>query len=440
MSKVLMPSDRKIVASPTKDFFISMLVKDISLIRAILDLVDNSIDGARRTQRSTYDGLWIRIEATPDHFKVADNCGGMSIAIARNYAFRFGRPSGMEATPHSIGQFGVGMKRAFFKLGKEIMVESITSTSRFVVSVNVDLWKATDEWEFEFSELDENQHYSTDRCGTSISIKSLHDSVSKEFELGNFQNRLRGEIEVAYTSIMSQGVAISLNGVPVKMHPTELLQSDSLNPAYRSLELEVGGEKLTVKIYAGIAESSPSTAGWYIFCNGRLVLGPDQAITTGWGETGEAVIPKYHNQYARFKGYVFFDSDNASLLPWNTTKTGVDADAPTYKRVRLEMINMMRPVIDFLNRLDSEKDKDENLLEEAVSQATKVELSDVRGFNIFKSPNVAEMTRFVPKVRRIQYDKPIEEIDRVKRCLRVTSLREIGEKTFQYYLEMECGD
>jgi hypothetical protein len=34
----------KIDASPTKDFFISMLVKDIELIRAIIDLVDNSLD------------------------------------------------------------------------------------------------------------------------------------------------------------------------------------------------------------------------------------------------------------------------------------------------------------------------------------------------------------------------------------------------------------
>ena len=33
---------------PTKDFFISMLVRDIGLIPAIVDLVDNSVDGGRR--------------------------------------------------------------------------------------------------------------------------------------------------------------------------------------------------------------------------------------------------------------------------------------------------------------------------------------------------------------------------------------------------------
>jgi hypothetical protein len=36
---------KHIKASPTKEFFIYMLVKDIPLNRAIIDLVDNSVDG-----------------------------------------------------------------------------------------------------------------------------------------------------------------------------------------------------------------------------------------------------------------------------------------------------------------------------------------------------------------------------------------------------------
>ena len=93
-----------------------------------------------------------------------------------------------------------------------------------------------------------------------------------------------------------------------------------------------------------------------MFCNGRMVLGADQTITTGWGEGGEKTIPKYHNQFATFRGYVFFDSDDGSLLPWNTTKTGVDLDSRLYRAVRLDMVSVMRPAIDFLNRWKEEKD------------------------------------------------------------------------------------
>lgn len=45
-------------ASPTKDLFITMLVKDIDLIDAIVDLVDNCVDGARRIRRNNnYEDL-----------------------------------------------------------------------------------------------------------------------------------------------------------------------------------------------------------------------------------------------------------------------------------------------------------------------------------------------------------------------------------------------
>ena len=83
-----------------------------------------------------------------------------------------------------------------------------------------------------------------------------------------------------------------------------------------------------------------------MFCNGRLILEADKSRTTGWGDGN----PQYHNQYARFRGYVFFDSDHAGLLPWTTTKSNVDADSPIFRAVRLEMLYMMRPIIDFLNK------------------------------------------------------------------------------------------
>lgn len=37
----------KVNANPTKEFFISMLTRDIDIRAAILELIDNSIDGAK---------------------------------------------------------------------------------------------------------------------------------------------------------------------------------------------------------------------------------------------------------------------------------------------------------------------------------------------------------------------------------------------------------
>ena len=93
--------NKKIDASPTKDFFISILVRDIKLVDAISDLVDNCVDGARRLRPDgNFNELHITLEAKPECFVIADNCGGITAKIAREYAFRFGRPVNVDNTPH----------------------------------------------------------------------------------------------------------------------------------------------------------------------------------------------------------------------------------------------------------------------------------------------------------------------------------------------------
>ena len=57
-----------ISASPTKNFFVEMLTRDIDLEDAILDLLDNCVDGVQRTIKSTdrvnrerpYEGFWAK--------------------------------------------------------------------------------------------------------------------------------------------------------------------------------------------------------------------------------------------------------------------------------------------------------------------------------------------------------------------------------------------
>lgn len=429
-----------IEAHPTKDLFISMLVKDIGLIRAIVDLVDNSVDGAKRLRpNGDYNGLTVRIEAGEDEFRIADNCGGIGVNVARDHAFRFGRPPEATPVPHSVGQFGVGMKRALFKMGKWFRIESTTAHSTFAVEVDVEKWSKTEEWSFRFSELKENiAETDLEARGTVITIKQLHENVSKSFAIENMQNRLREELEQAHIDSMDRGLALSLNGVALRSDPLLFLHSTELKPALIEETHRVNGSAVNVKAYAGVADSDPSSAGWYIFCNGRLVLGQDQTYVTGWGD----LLPKYHNQYSRFRGYVFFDSDDTSVLPWNTTKTGVDSDSPVYQAVRLEMMKLALPVFKFLNRVKTERDRDNEAgkpLEAAISAAKPEDLSSIETARSFVAPRPQRQPPR-PDTASIQYRKPAADIDKVKRLLQVTSNREVGEATFDYFLEMESED
>ena len=101
-------SDMKVVAEPTKDFFIHMLTRDIGLSRSILDLVDNCVDGALRVRGDDrFDDLHVALQVGVDRFSIKDNCGGIPLDVARKYAFRFGRPREAEPIKHSIGQLAL---------------------------------------------------------------------------------------------------------------------------------------------------------------------------------------------------------------------------------------------------------------------------------------------------------------------------------------------
>lgn len=433
---------RLIKAEPTKEFFISMLVRDIELIPAIIDLVDNSVDGARRLRPDgEFAGLWVRIEADKEHFRIADNCGGIPAPLAREYAFRFGRPKNTPTTPHSVGQFGVGMKRALFKLGTAFSIESVSAESRFTLTVDVDDWSSRPEWDFEFTELEEETTNTPDSLSTTITVDKLHPSVAADLALREWQSRFRADLESKHQESMARGIAISLNGVPLSTNIVELLASDELHPAKQELVFE-DGPTVRVQLYAGIHKSVPNDAGWYIFCNGRMLLRADQTVTTGWGLETPVRIPRFHNQFARFRGYAFFDSDDASRLPWNTTKTGVDTDSEIYRSVFQAMIALMRPVITFLNRLDVEVNADKEAtgpLESAVEAATSVPTREAEGKPIFEAPKPVRPPT-PPDTTSIQYRKSVFDVRRVKRSLKVTSNREVGERTFDYYVRAECDD
>src|SRR5205814_7898578 len=108
---------------------------------------------------------------------------GIDPNTARRYAFRFGRPAGAKATRRSVGQFGVGMKRALFKLGSVFEVESWTKTSHFLVKINVEDWKKEPEnkWEFKFDKIQEDSHFPESKAGTVITVSTLHTNVQEDF-------------------------------------------------------------------------------------------------------------------------------------------------------------------------------------------------------------------------------------------------------------------
>ncbi|OHU77881.1 ATP-binding protein [Mycobacteroides chelonae] len=444
-----------IKAEPTKAFFISMLVRDISLIPAIIDLVDNSVDGARRLRPKTSKGsptqavkgnrfanLWINIRIDGNSFEISDNCGGIPWKIARDYAFRFGRPDGAPDTPNSIGQFGIGMKRSLFKFGKTFSIDSKSAEEYFKLDVDVKEWEKSPEWTFS-NVTYRHEVTPPDAAGTIIKVNGLYDSVAENFSESRFHNELIEELARTHQATINDGLSITLNSIPVNVNIQTLISANELQPAHLIETLDESSDRpVHIEIFAGIDRSAPASAGWYIYCNGRLILGPDQTSITGWGEGNGKTLPRYHNQFARFRGYVFFESSDVEKLPWTTTKEGIDGDHRMYRAIRPKMIEVARPVIDFLNALDNEKDHpDREDLEKMVRKAERESTAPIS--SVPESPKFVSPSRTAkPKstTKSIQYSRPAAQIEKAKAWLEVSSNREVGEGTFDYFYQAEFGD
>ncbi|HEY0826847.1 MAG TPA: ATP-binding protein [Bacilli bacterium] len=433
--------NKEVNAQPTKEFFINMLVKDIPLMGAIQDLIDNCVDGAIKIRsNNNYEGLIIQIDFDNEKFIIDDNCGGFSTHIARNYAFRFGRPEDAPDLPHSVGRFGVGMKRALFKIGNYFTLTSRTTESYFKLNFDVELWKKKIDWTLKLDEIEEEQQ--SGPYGTRIEVSTLNESVAEQFVDEKFRNTLVREVRVSHEKVIEKGLAIIINEIKLAYVPTELFVSDDIKPAF--YEEEING--VMMRIYAGISKTGyPKEAGWYIYCNGRLLIEANKTELTGWGEGH----PLYHNIYAMFRGYVFFEASDSYLLPWNTTKNGIDHDSKVYRYSRQKMVNMMKPVTDFLKKIKDnpygEEDNDNSEYETEMNYTevlNNLPTQTISAMNTsvlkpqFQAPAIKIVRR--PNTQRIQYNKPIEEIAMAKAALGASSLKEIGEKTFDYFYRLEC--
>ena len=429
---------------PSKKFFIDMITRDISIEDAIVDLLDNCVDGASRASKlknlPDFTSFTIDIVARGDRFEILDNCGGFSLEAATTYAFRMGKPEDISSEiNNSVGRFGIGMKRSLFKLGKKFEVESQHGNDHFRVRVDVGAWDRKEGWEFEYEIVPPSQKLKED--GTKVSITELREDVKTQIADPHYHTDLEAIIGRLLNFSLSKGLQINLNAKKVASAKVELLMSDEVIPYV------IKGEHdgVSYKLIAGLGEvGDPSLSGWYIYCNDRLVLEADRSSITGWDVQG---VKKWHPSLVMFRGIVFFDSAETSKLPITTTKKGIDATSSIYQFVFPMMLDAMNNIIPFLNKVATElPDANEyrQRLGETLSKYSSVSLKSYDFSHCkqayFHKPilNVEALNR--KQERRISYSVSAELAEEVKRHAKVRSYKDLGLKTFDYYIRMEGID
>jgi hypothetical protein len=426
-------------ADPTKDFFVNMITRDIALEDCIFDLLDNSIDGARKSRKSaeSFDGYEARLNFDAEGFVLSDNCGGILLSDAIDYAFHFGRRADKEEVSGGIGLYGIGMKRALFKMGKNVEVRSHAADASFLVKVEVEEWAKKSAWDFDYEDIPP-----LNEKGTTITVKDLNDGVDTAFGDQVFKNNLSKLIARDYSFFIAQGFKIFVGDHQIHSLSYQLRSNSEILP---SME-EYQDEGVKIRIVAGLiddlADDIPEDLmpkdveryGWYVVCNDRVVLAGDKTDETIWGEDGYRV---WHPQYNGFAGFLFFNADDQRKLPWTTTKRELDNSSPLYRR----SLGRLKAITDDFVQYTQRRKVDVDAAKTAERPSSQVDVYKLSTPQPLRLPSFVRTTSTGPTMVNIAYKKKATDTKLIKDHLQnqALSLREIGELTFDYYLRSELG-
>lgn len=435
-------------ARPTKHFFFEMFTRDISLEDCVLDLIDNSVDSLVKTKNINISSDILSQRAAPKSAKslpeisvtcsdseiaIVDACGGIPVELAKNDLFSFGHHEGFKGG--QLGAYGVGLKRALFKIGNKFEMSSFTNGSGFRAHLDdVRGWssqdKNLDDWQIPLEPLRRTQ--SDPRNGTEIRITDLHESVRRRMKSGSFADELYNDAAQTYCLFLDRYVRATVNKRTVEPLVFPLGESKEVQAARD----EFKEDGVTVSLMASVAEKPWTTesAGWYILCNGRVVVPAEKTELTGW--TTPTV---FHDKYRGFLGLAFFQSSDPLKLPWTTTKRNVNRESIVFQTALGRMKNLARPI---LKALSSFYPPDVTELPPSRDLVTRVEAVDIRKVAA-RRPSDFKLERIKPYVSttvKVQFDAPKDDIERARKALRKPrmSAGDVGRYALEYFMKREC--
>lgn len=354
---------------PRKELFVSAITKDIKLESAICDLIENSINAAKKRGKfESLKGYRVNLYVGQNYkgkynFVIKDNCGGITREDAKNRAFKLGN----DFKDNKLG-FGIGMKRALFKLADDFILESYTSNDKFKIHMNVKKWEKKLTWNIP---IDDNNSNDNLEPGVIISISKLNDKIEDELLSKKFKRNLISTIKINFEFALEAGFEIYLNKKRIEYNSGLFAKNLLDDRTYIVNENEV---RLKIEFNS---KRSSEYYGWNYIINGRNIIHGDKTLLNDWQDN------KY--SFEKFVGFVFIDGNNASELPLNTSKDGIDINNSMYIKIKNYMISAMNKTKEYFENNESS----------------------------------------------IQYKKPIKEINELKVTLKKKYNSDVGKESFE---------
>ncbi len=208
-----------------------------------------------------------------------------------------------------------------------------------------------------------------------------------------------------------------------------------------------------VQIYAGISEQEKTNGGWYIFCNKRLVLGPDNTKVTGWGAHDPVTVPEYHSQFYRFQGLCFFRCRGSAKSPLEHHEdrhgfgfsyiSGYFAEDDSINAFCTRFSRSIAPRSARLRKGDNYRNTfakcDKSFKDRSLSDEVRQNPA-YRSPEKFVAPERAKPVRPVVKQTIIRYAVLTSKYDLAKEYFDADKPNDVGLGTFNYFFEREIGE
>ena len=314
--------------TPKKRLFLS-IISDYDLKTGLCELVDNALDFWVSSGMKSQLVVSVVLDADRQFIQVRDNAGGVSEDQAE---LLIAPGASREDTGHElIGIFGVGGKRAGVALGELVEIRTRFKSGK---SIQIDLtkeWVESPSWELDIYEVP-----AVDPGTTTIDITKVRQGFGEDDV-----ESIRRHFGATYSWFIKQGCVIELNGAPIL--PTTFdtwAYPPDYPPRQAQFTMEPSeGRFLEVTLSGGLIldrEPEAENYGVYIYCNHRLIVKELKVRDVGYFVSAEAGVPHFDASLCRV--LIEFNGP-AELMPWNSSKTGVNFSHPAFAQIRRRVID-----------------------------------------------------------------------------------------------------
>lgn len=316
--------------TPEKRLFLS-IISDYDLKTGLCELIDNALDLWITNDKKRKLHIEVELSAERQLISVSDNAGGLPENQLRLLISPGATRNKLDQ--EVIGIFGVGGKRAGVALGELIEIRTRHKKQKsFQIDINNE-WLSSDDWHLAAYEIPE-----IDAETTTVEISKLR----QRFDVEDVED-IRVHLGETYQWFIHEGCTISLNGKAIKPLSFEIwAYPRGYQPRQAVFEITPTGHgKLTVTITAGLVrdrDPQRDNYGVYVYCNHRLIVKELRTRDVGYFITGEAGVP--HPDASLCRVIVDFQG-SAELMPWNSSKSGLNFSHPAFTQVRPTLIELV---------------------------------------------------------------------------------------------------